>query len=100
MASGNILVGQGKLIDPAKLAHVFISPLRRAQRTFELAFDEHDRDALTRDKRTSTTDKLIEWNFGDYEGRLPKDIRASRKERGMDMDRKWNILKDGCENGE
>jgi hypothetical protein len=36
----------------------------------------------------------------DYEGRVTKDIRALRKERGLDKDQEWDIWRDGCEGGE
>lgn len=36
----------------------------------------------------------------DYEGRVTKDIRALRKERGLDTEKEWDIWRDGCEGGE
>lgn len=38
--------------------------------------------------------------FRDYEGKLTKEIRAMRKERGLDGEREWDIWRDGCEAGE
>jgi broad specificity phosphatase PhoE len=35
---------------------------------------------------------LAEWNYGDYEGRLSRDIRKDRPD--------WNVFRDGCPNGE
>lgn len=35
------LVGPGKLIDPARVARVWVSPCKRAQETFRLLFDPH-----------------------------------------------------------
>jgi sedoheptulose-bisphosphatase len=35
-----------------------------------------------------------------YEGLLTKEIRAKRKEHGLDQDRDWDIWTDGCEGGE
>jgi broad specificity phosphatase PhoE len=62
---------------------VLTSPLQRAIRTCELAgFSgayEIDCD-------------LLEWNYGHYEGRLTKDIRAERPE--------WQLFHDGCPGGE
>jgi probable phosphoglycerate mutase len=62
---------------------VLASPLQRAIRTCELAgFKEAyeiDRD-------------LLEWNYGQYEGRLTKDIHAERPE--------WQLFRDGCPGGE
>jgi broad specificity phosphatase PhoE len=62
---------------------VLASPLQRAIRTCELAgfaeAYEIDRD-------------LLEWDYGQYEGRLTKDIHAERPE--------WQLFNDGCPGGE
>jgi probable phosphoglycerate mutase len=62
---------------------VFTSPLQRAKRTCELAgfgdVAEIDRD-------------LVEWNYGDYEGRRTVEIRAERPD--------WELFRDGCPGGE
>lgn len=64
-------------------AKVFTSPLVRAKRTCELAgygaVAESDSD-------------LVEWNYGDYEGRRTIDIRQERPG--------WRLFRDGCPNGE
>src|SRR5438874_1258057 len=64
-------------------AKVFTSPLQRARRTCELAgfgaVAEIDRD-------------LVEWNYGDYEGRRTADIHRERLD--------WQIFRDGCPGGE
>ena len=98
--SGQMVVGPGKLIDPAQLAHVFISPRKRAQMTFGLLFDGAGKDALEREGKISTTEELAEWDYGRYEGLLTEEIRARRKEQGLDQDRPWDIWRDGCESGE
>lgn len=46
------------------------------------------------------TEDIREWDYGLYEGIRPSQARASRKERGLDKDRPWNIWVDGCEGGE
>lgn len=65
------------------LAKVLTSPLQRARRTCELAgygaVAEIDSD-------------LVEWNYGEYEGRRGVDIRAERPD--------WNLFRDGCPGGE
>jgi probable phosphoglycerate mutase len=62
---------------------VFTSPLQRAARTCELAgFGP----AAVKD------DDLLEWNYGDYEGRKTRDIQAARPG--------WMLFRDGCPNGE
>lgn len=99
-ASGKMLVGSGKLIDPSKLAHVFISPRHRAKQTFELAFNDEQKSALRAAGKISETDKLAEWDYGLYEGLLTKEIRALRKDHGLDQDKPWDIWRDGCEEGE
>jgi len=64
-------------------AKVFTSPLQRATRTCELAgfgaVAEIDRD-------------LLEWNYGEYEGRLTADIHKERPD--------WQLFHDGCPGGE
>jgi len=64
-------------------ARVFTSPLQRATRTCELAgfgaVAEIDRD-------------LLEWNYGEYEGRLTADIHRERPD--------WQLFRDGCPGGE
>jgi broad specificity phosphatase PhoE len=62
---------------------VFTSPLQRAAKTCALA-GFGDRAVVDPD--------LLEWNYGDYEGRTTQEILASR--------RGWLIFRDGCPNGE
>ena len=101
LGTGKVLIGPGKLIDPSRLAHVYISPRKRAQITFELLFDNAgDKRALREARKVSTTDRLAEWGYGLYEGLLPGEIRALRKKHGLDRERPWNIWRDGCEEGE
>ena len=62
---------------------VLTSPLQRARRTCELAgFAAH----------AEIDNELIEWNYGDYEGKLPADIRKERPG--------WFLFRDGCPGGE
>jgi broad specificity phosphatase PhoE len=62
---------------------VFTSPLQRAKRTCELAgfgdVAEIDRD-------------LVEWNYGQYEGRRSADVHRERPD--------WELFRDGCPGGE
>ena len=64
-------------------AKVFTSPLVRAARTCELAgfggVAEVDRD-------------LLEWNYGDYEGRRTSEIHTQRPD--------WQLFRDGGPGGE
>ena len=64
-------------------AAVLTSPLQRAARTCELAgfkaVAEVDQD-------------LVEWDYGQYEGRRTAEIRAERRD--------WELFRDGCPGGE
>ena len=95
-----MIVGAGKLIDPSNIAHVYISPRNRAKQTFEIAFSDADKQKLRDAQKVSETDRLSEWNYGLYEGLLTREIRALRKEHGLDTERPWDIWRDGCESGE
>ena len=53
---------------------VLVSPLQRARRTCELAGFA----ALAR-----VTPDLVEWDYGDYEGRLTPDIQRDRPQAGI-----------------
>jgi sedoheptulose-bisphosphatase len=92
-----MVVGRGRLIDPSRLARVYISPRGRAQETFELLFDGQVKDGLRAEGKVSTTEGLAEWGYGDYEGLKEFEIRALRKKRGLDTDREWDMWVDGCE---
>jgi broad specificity phosphatase PhoE len=73
----------GEGLRSEKFAHIFTSPLQRARRTCELAgfgtAAEVDPD-------------LVEWNYGDYEGRRTVEIRRERPD--------WQLFRDGCPGGE
>jgi broad specificity phosphatase PhoE len=64
-------------------AKVLTSPLQRAARTAELAgfgeVAEPDRN-------------LVEWNYGEYEGKRSSEIHAMRPG--------WELFRDGCPGGE
>ena len=64
-------------------SQVFSSPLRRARQTCELA---------GLGKGVQIEPDLTEWDYGDYEGRRPIDIRKERPD--------WNVFRDGCPGGE
>jgi broad specificity phosphatase PhoE len=73
----------GERLNGRTFAKVFTSPCRRAVQTCNLAgfgaVAEIDRD-------------LVEWDYGDYEGRLSVDILAERPG--------WQLFRDGCPGGE
>lgn len=47
--------------------------------------------------RVEVTEAVREWDYGDYEGMLTKDINAAREKKG---EGKWDIWKHGCPGGE
>ncbi|KAL8842876.1 MAG: hypothetical protein Q9176_002512 [Flavoplaca citrina] len=92
LASAQVVVGPGNLIDRNKLAGVFVSPRQRAQQTFHLLFGDKF--------QVTTTSELAEWDYGAYEGLTTQEIHALRREHGLDLGKQWNIWEDGCEDGE
>jgi broad specificity phosphatase PhoE len=73
----------GERLRGLTFAKVFSSPLQRALRTCELAgfgsVAEIDPD-------------LVEWDYGEYEGRLTSEILQQRPD--------WRLFRDGCPGGE
>ncbi len=73
----------GERLKNRPFAKVFTSPLQRAKRTCEIAgfgsAAEADRD-------------LVEWDYGQYEGRRSAEILAQRPD--------WVLFRDGCPGGE
>jgi len=63
--------------------HVLTSPLQRASRTCELAGFGG---------RAEVDADLVEWHYGDYEGRRSADILAEHPG--------WKLFRDGCPGGE
>jgi broad specificity phosphatase PhoE len=92
------LVGPGKPLDPRRLARVFVSPRKRARKTFELLV-QHSSSMVPIEKVEATT-VIAEWDYGDYEGLKAEEIREKRGTKGLDSEREWNIWSDGCEGGE
>jgi probable phosphoglycerate mutase len=73
----------GSRLQGLDFAAVFTSPLQRAARTCDLA-GFGSRAIIDRD--------LVEWDYGDYEGKRSVDINAVRPG--------WQLFRDGCPNGE
>jgi probable phosphoglycerate mutase len=63
--------------------HVFSSPLQRARRTCELAGFA---------VQAKIDPDLVEWNYGNYEGKTTAEIRKERPD--------WQLFRDGCPGGE
>ena len=73
----------GKSLHGLTFAEVFTSPLQRARRTCELAgFGDG----------AEVDNKLVEWNYGDYEGLRSVEIQAKTPD--------WQLFRDGCPGGE
>lgn len=73
----------GQRLRDAHFDKVFTSPLQRARRTCELAgFGT----------RAELDSDLVEWNYGEYEGKRTADIRKARPD--------WFLFRDGCPGGE
>ena len=73
----------GERLRDHTFAQVFTSPLQRAKRTCEIAGYS----------AVAVVDAdLVEWDYGDYEGKKTIDIRKERPG--------WVLFRDGCPNGE
>lgn len=47
------------------------------------------------------TEDIREWDYGEYEGIKPEDVRDMRSRKGLDVDgKKWSVWRDGCPGGE
>jgi probable phosphoglycerate mutase len=72
----------GQRLRAISFDRVLVSPLARARRTAELAYDGN----------AEVEDRLLEMNFGRYDGLTVEEIR--REQPG------WTYLRDGCPGGE
>src|SRR5689334_1079447 len=66
-----------------RFAAVFTSPLQRAKRTCELAGFGSVAEIVP---------DLLEWDYGDYEGKTSKEIHTDSPD--------WQLFRDGCPGGE
>jgi probable phosphoglycerate mutase len=73
----------GQRLAAVTFAHVLVSPLQRARRTAELA---------GLGGAAQVDERLVEMDFGQYEGRTIDEIRRGRPG--------WTYLRDGCPGGE
>jgi broad specificity phosphatase PhoE len=73
----------GERLRGLTFAKIFTSPLQRAVRTCELAGFGN---AAERDP------DLMEWDYGEYEGRRTGEIHVERPD--------WQLFRDGCPGGE
>ena len=73
----------GERLRNQRFDRVLCSPLQRALRTCELAgFGS----------RAELDARLLEWDYGDYEGRTSADLHAAQPD--------WRLFRDGCPGGE
>lgn len=73
----------GHALAGRRFSRVWTSPLQRARRTCEIAGF-----AAT----AESDERLVEWDYGDYEGRTGASIRAELPT--------WSLFRDGCPGGE
>lgn len=73
----------GERLRGMTFARVWTSPLERARRTCELAGFGG---------RAEADPELVEWQYGDYEGKRTDEIRRERPD--------WLLFRDGCPGGE
>jgi len=73
----------GKRLEGLSFAKVLTSPLQRARRTCELA---------GLGAQAEVDPDLVEWDYGQYEGRTSADILKERPD--------WQLFRDGCPAGE
>jgi probable phosphoglycerate mutase len=79
----SVATGLGPQLSAFHFSRVLCSPLSRAKETCALAgFGE----------KAEMRDELMEWDYGDYEGKLTVDIRKSVPG--------WTVFASGCPNGE
>jgi broad specificity phosphatase PhoE len=73
----------GRQLQDIEFSRVFASPLRRAMQTCAHVLPGCD---------FATEPDLIEWDYGDYEGKRSADIFCQRPG--------WDVFRDGCPHGE
>ncbi len=73
----------GERLSDLAFTRVFTSPLKRALRTCELAGFA---------RQAEIDGDLVEWDYGDYEGRTTAEIHEERPG--------WELFRDGCPGGE
>lgn len=73
-------------LDPTSFGLIIASPRLRAQETARLA-------GFTGTTEPVVEPDLVEWDYGDYEGKTTEDIRR-------DLEPGWDLWRDGCPGGE
>lgn len=97
----------------------YCSPYQRARKTCEIlnfscdgsypVVEEHElpKNVGTTSQQTKQvrpivyTDRLKEWDYGEYEGKTIEEVHELRRQRNQENGGPtWNIWLDGCEGGE
>lgn len=100
--TGQHLIGTSpfQMIKPQNIKLILTSPRTRAKQTVKLLLEGLDDLARLKIPVEEEND-IREWEYGDYEGLLTKEIIELRKLRGHEANGEvWNIFGYGCENGE
>ncbi|QSZ34862.1 hypothetical protein DSL72_007721 [Monilinia vaccinii-corymbosi] len=128
-ATGHALIGDDRLIVPGNLAHIYVSPRKRAQKTLELLqigcrerFPWEPEPEPSPQHAPSTTPtptpsclpirttapititpSIREWDYGIYEGLTSPEVRLLRQSSQSSQSQpqpQWDIWRDGCPSGE
>lgn len=96
--TASYLVGSGKLIDPARIARIWVSPRKRALQTLGLLFNNSSTEPGT--YNAVITEDIAEWNYGDYEGLLVGESAQQVTERLDRLISEIREIQEPCMNGE
>ena len=86
------LMGPGRLIEPQRLAQIYIGSQKAAQQTWLIFDDKEMTPYLSGCKIVQGEFRCSEWNYGDFEGLSIDEIR-------MQHDLDWSALTHGFPNG-
>ncbi|KAH8776732.1 phosphoglycerate mutase [Diaporthe sp. PMI_573] len=74
-----------------------IGKAERALVTLDSLLGQDAKEKLQAENKVTITEDITEWDYGNYEGKIPAQINELRAEQGLS---KWNIWVEGCEGGE
>ncbi|CAI4213944.1 unnamed protein product [Parascedosporium putredinis] len=71
----------GKLLNPARLMHAFVSPRKRARQTFDyLLGTGNSASSPIPAEKVTMIEQIAEWDYGNYEGMKAPENEALRAE--------------------